>query len=251
MNFIKNPNIPEKQVSKILIDKKIQKDIQDSLEKIGVAIIKTDSKERLYSAVNSHPDMSFVHIRENIIVVEPTTKADMIYMLEKEGFRVIRGETVLESRYPKSIHYNVCIIAGFAIHNTKYTDPILRELIDKEDMDWVHVNQGYSKCSISVVNKNSIITSDNGIAKIMERKGFDVLHIPPQKTIKLKGLDYGFIGGASGLLKDDIWALTGALDTLESAKEIEDFIKQKNLQVLSLTKGEVWDIGSIIPLITY
>ena len=35
--------------------------------------------------------------------------------------------------------------------------------------------QGYSKCSICVVNENAIITEDNGIARLLKNSQIDVI----------------------------------------------------------------------------
>ena len=69
----------------------------------------------------------------------------------------------------------------------------------------INVSQGYSKCSLCIVNENSVITEDDGIAEVLKRHNMDVLKISAGDVL-LSGLDYGFLGGLLTL------ALIGTLD---------------------------------------
>jgi len=74
--------------------------------------------------------------------------------------------------------------------------------------------------------------------------------IEPDQNIELYGLDYGFIGGSSGLIDKDKWALSGNFEKLKSADLIYDFLKSKSIKIISLTHNNVVDIGSILPVLT-
>jgi len=138
-----------------------------------------------------------------------------------------------------------------AFHNLKYTDPVLANELISEGVELVHVNQGYAKCSISVVDDSSIITSDPGIAKAAEKKGLDVLLTETEEEIKLPGVKYGFIGGSSGLIDERKWLLTGDILNLKSSEKIIQFLQKKSIDIVYLPGEPVVDIGSIIPLMTY
>jgi hypothetical protein len=112
----------------------------------------------------------------------------------------------------------------------------------------IDIKQGYTKCSISVVDENAIITADIGIAREAEKRGIEALLIEPSQGILLPGLDYGFIGGSSGLLDRDIWPVYGDARKLVSFPSIYDFLSKKNIKILSLSDGNVVDLGGIIPL---
>jgi len=86
------------------------------------------------------------------------------------GILLLKGEAELGPKYPASVYYNAARVGNIVFHNTKYTDKILRENFSKMGIELVHINQGYAKCAISVVNENSIITMDRGIAKVAEKK---------------------------------------------------------------------------------
>lgn len=200
MKYIDVPNLPDGDVSLAVVDKRIEPEIAASMEKSGIKLIKTCPYPGMYEAVACHPDIILHHAGGKNIIYAPGTCSHLVNILSAYGFTPVCGKTYLSPKYPLNISYNVARIGNIAFHNLKYTDPVLREELDKQGVEFVHVNQGYTKCSVSIVDKNSIITSDNGIAKIAEKKGIEVLLIEVDKNIQLKGLDYGFIGGASGLI---------------------------------------------------
>jgi hypothetical protein len=84
----------------------------------------------------------------------------------------------------------------------------------------------------------------------MERYGIECLLIKPG-GIELKGLNYGFIGGASGLLSKKQIAFTGGLESLEDICKLRSFLYEKKFEIKILDKVRLTDYGSIIPLKSY
>lgn len=250
MKYIDIPNLPEKAVKTVIVDGRITYDLEKSLLDYGIRVIKTLEHPLVYSAISYHPDIMLHHIEKEYIIYAPQTHPVLLMRLASEGFKLIEGDSVLTPKYPGSIAYNVARVGNLAFHNLKYTDPILRRELEARNVELVHINQGYAKCSISIVNHNSIITSDAGIAKIAESKGLEVLLIDSEDGIRLQGVDKGFIGGASGLVDCDKWLISGNIDTLKNAQRIYDFLVDRNIEPVSLYGGEVLDIGSILPVLT-
>lgn len=250
MKFIDIPNIPEEKVVLAIVDGRISDNLGKGLTANGIQIIKTKLHPSLYSSVAFHPDMFLHHIGGKSIIYAPGTSKETIMELERYGFQLIRGETKLTNKYPGNISYNAARVGRFVFHNTNYTDSILKKFYLELDVELVHVNQGYAKCAISVVDENSIITMDRGIAKIAEKKGLNVL-VVEETNILLKGLDYGFIGGSTGLVGKNIWAVAGNFETLESSLKIKEFLYNKDKKIISLSDQQVVDIGSIIPICSY
>ena len=248
MRFVESPNVPQAPVKAVLIDGRTDSKIISSLVNLGIEVIKTARHLNLYDAVSYHPDVVIHHLGEEFIVYAPGTSHTMLDELRKLGFSLIEGQTPLNEKYPFNIAYNVARVGDLAFHNTKYTDPLLKKELEKRNIEIIHVKQGYSKCSVSIVNNNSIITSDTGIAKAAESRGVEVLLIDPSKNILLPGLDYGFIGGSAGLIDKDKWAVTGDISSLNSSNEIVNFLSCRKIKIVSLSEGSVIDIGSIIPL---
>jgi len=249
MNLLNIPNIPKKRVRLALVDGRISSGLEKGFSDRGIEIIKTEAHPGLYPAISCHPDAVFHHLGDNLMVYAPGTSMAVVAALEDMGFLLIEGEKPLTAKYPGSVHYNAARVGNLAFHNTRYTDRILRENLCKRGVELVHVNQGYTKCAISVVDENSIITIDRGIAKAAERKGLDVLVIE-EDGILLPGIKSGFIGGATGLIDEKKLAVAGNIYRLKSAMKILDFLSQKGIEHVSLSDEPVMDIGSIIPLLT-
>ncbi|HAA43773.1 MAG TPA: hypothetical protein DCE02_07235 [Ruminiclostridium sp.] len=249
MNFLDIPNLPEKKVNLVLVDGRIGQDIEEKLMSLKINYIKTKPLDSLYPAISYHPDIFFHHLEKNIIVYAPGVCKEILKKLHSLGFELLEGKSRLTSKYPGNICYNGARVGKYFFHNTKYTDSVILEHLKKKDIEIVHVNQGYTKCSVSVVNENSIITMDRGIAKVAEKKGLDVLVID-EDGILLPGIQNGFIGGATCLIDDKKFAVAGNIYRLKSAMKIIDFLSQKGIEHVSLSEEPVTDIGTIIPLLT-
>lgn len=249
MKFLDTPNLPKKRVKLVLVDGRINRNVQSKLISCGIDYIKTKPVNSLYPAISYHPDICFYHLEKNIIVHAPGVCKETLKQLHDFGFQLLKGNSQLTSKYPKNICYNGARIGRYFFHNIKYTDEIIMNYLKKREIEIIHVNQGYTKCSISVVDENSLITMDKGIAKAAEKKGLDVLLIEEDGII-LEGLDKGFIGGSTGLIDKNKWAICGNIEKLKSAKKIYDFLYRKEIEIVCLDDQEPVDVGSIIPLLT-
>ena len=98
---------------------------------------------------------------------------------------------------------------------------------------------------ICTLNGNAIITSDKGIAKVASENGIDVLEIN-EGFIKLRNLSYGFIGGATGLVEENLLAVNGDIETHPDADRIKQFCKKHGTELYMLKSGILEDIGTII-----
>lgn len=156
----------------------------------------------------------------------------------------------LDVYYPNDIPYNACCTERYFIHNLKYTAPELLAAWEKtaahrkEPLLAVSVPQGYTKCNIVCVDENSIITSDAGIEKICVSAGMSVLLIRTGHVL-LPGYSYGFLGGASGRIGEEI-LFNGDLSVHPDFESIREFIEDRNLSCVYFKDYPLTDIGSII-----
>lgn len=243
---MKNPYVPDKKVRCVVVDGR-HLDVVNSLKKMEIEVVMTKRHASLYEAISYHPDIIAHNVGDRQIVLAPDVDENFVEEIKKLNLEVIFGKTVLSRNYPGNIAYNVARLGDYAFHNLKYTDPVLREVLEKKGVKFIHVKQGYTKCNMAIVDNISFITSDAGIYKTALKEGFDCLLIE-QGGIKLNGFDYGFIGGASGLIDKDVFCVAGDLRYHNEYKKIIDFLKYKNKEIIFLSSGEVKDIGSIIPL---
>ncbi|OGO79050.1 MAG: hypothetical protein A2Y23_14530 [Clostridiales bacterium GWB2_37_7] len=247
MNFVHTPNLPINKIKTALVDYRIGAEAEATLVDMGIEVIKTVPCEEFYEAIKGHPDIVVHHVGDNNLVVAPNVFDKLEPVLAKKGFALTKGETWLNRNYPENVAYNVLRVGSIAFHNTKYTDQTILREFEKNKINLIHVNQGYTKCSTCIVDEHSIITSDYKLAMTAMKYGVDCLLIKPGGII-LSGLDYGFIGGSGGLLSKNTMAFTGNLDNIQDNYKIYDYLKGKGIEVKILSRKQIFDIGSIIPL---
>lgn len=248
--YIEIPNLPESFASIVIIDGRSGKDFEGFFEGMGIRLLKTLGCTEVYDAISYHPDIVVHHLGGRDILYAPGIPQEFLDKLKELGFTLLKGESHLEPRYPGDIPYNAARVGRYAFHNTRYTDSILRTELEKRGVDLVHVEQGYSKCSVSVVSEDALITSDSGICKAAAGCGISTLLIEPEPSILLPGLSYGFIGGCTGMIGRGKWAVSGRLDTLKSAPAIREFLGERGVEIVELSNGALKDIGSIIPVLS-
>lgn len=248
--FIKIPNLPQNKASLVALDGRARKTIIDSLQNMGIHVLLTNGCEDLYSAVSYHADMFIHHLGENYIIAAPNAPASFIEKLEDYGFNIIRGDKPITGKYPDDIAYNVARIGDYAVCNRAYTDKTLLKCLHERDVKIVDVKQGYSKCSLSIIDSETVITSDEGLYYALIKYDIDVLKINAG-AIDLPDLDYGFIGGASGLVSSDTVAFAGNIALHPDFQKIKKFLSQHGKQVKVLDSKKMLDVGTIIPLKEY
>jgi len=242
------PNLPSVITNRVLLDTRVAIKCSQTLKLYEIEIIPVPKHDFLTAPVASHPDILLHHLGNEEIIISPNLHPELRNKLSSIGYTLVEGMSVLSSKYPNNIAYNVARVGGKAFHNLKYTDPTLMYYLKRNNIKCIHVPQGYSKCSICIINKDAIITSDKKIAEVARENQIDVLLLPPQKDILLHGLDYGFIGGATGLISSNLLAISGNISHLSSFVEIQSFANKHGVKVLNLFDEPVVDCGSIIAI---
>jgi len=248
--FIKSPNLPENRASLVVLDGRARKTIINSLKDMGIEVLLTTKCTDLYDAVSYHPDIFIHHLWGNHIIAAPNAPADFLRNLEKHGFNIIMGQKSISGKYPDDIAYNVARIGDYAVCNIVHTDKKLLQCLTDRGIRIIDVKQGYSKCSLCIVDNKAVITSDEGLYSTLLKYDFDILKINPG-SICLSGLDYGFIGGASGLISNDTVAFAGNIMLHPDYKIIKEFLLRHGKNEKVLDSKELMDIGTIIPLKEY
>ena len=215
-----------------------------NLESVGLQVIPTIKIDSLYDAIATHADIQIHYLGNNRFVCAPEAFEHYKKLLPDE-FELIIGSKTLSGKYPDDIAYNAAALKKYVICNSAYTAIEILSEYKSMSKEILNVRQGYSKCNICVVNGNAIITSDRGIAKEVSAHGIDVLEIEPGH-IKLRNLNYGFIGGATGLIRENILAVNGDINTHPDSNRIKQFCKKNGVELFSLKDGILEDIGTII-----
>lgn len=214
-------------MKKIYLSKNAHPVLMEYLENKGWSIGVVSGSANLQTGISSHPDIYMCKMgvldEAPVFYGDPHKLADI---------------------YPADVPYNAACTGKYFIHNLKYTDPILLEYAKNSGLVLIDIRQGYSKCSIAVIDEDSVITSDEGAAKVLKANGLDVLLIE-KGFIRLPGYNYGFIGGTCGRVGDEI-IFNGDMTLHPDHHRITAFVKSKGLTVKYFEGYEPEDIGSII-----
>ena len=234
----------------LIIDERMRYIEKQTLKSLGYKLIEIKKSINVYPEISSHVDIFACKIKDKIIV-EKSAYNILRNKLNNDENILMSGETIISGDYPNDINYNVCIVGDNAIHNFKYTDSKILEELEKNKFELINVKQGYSNCSIAVIDENSIILSDRGLYNNLKNSGLDVLfldYIPDIKLFDENG-EYspknGFIGGAISRISDNI-VVFGDLDKIDYYGNIRKFIENRNLDIIDFKGLDVIDYGGVI-----
>jgi hypothetical protein len=174
--------------------------------------------------------------------------AALFNVLGSLGIKVIEGGKTLSRNYPEDIAYNVARIGRYAVHNTRHTDQVLRYYLEEAGIEFIHVNQGYTKCSVAALSDNKALTSDFLIHEKLKSFNIDCMYVNP-KFIRLKGYDNGFIGGSTGLIDEKIFLSTGKIFDEDISLDLKKFIESAGYIYEEASSQQITDLGTLIPII--
>ena len=245
--MLSNPFIPIKSADTVIVAGDADAEIIDSLKKLKLNIIPTIKCLDIDDSISYHPDIVIHPVNYNTLVIAPNVFDYYKDVLKGTKLKLIQGEKKLGVKYPDDIAYNIGRMYGIAIHNIKYTDEVLKFHLKKEGLKFIEVKQGYSKCSMAIVDEQSAITADKPIYQELSVKGYSILLIEPG-YIELKNQKYGFIGGSTGNYSKETFLFSGILDGHPDKENILKFLKSKNKTINFLSSKNIVDIGTIISL---
>ena len=204
-----------------------------------------DSK--VYSSVSSHPDIYFFQLDHNILIHAPAVPEDLLQGLKKNGMDLIKGESDPGSAYPETARYNAVRVGRMVFHDLRCTDPAILKKARETGLRTIHVAQGYTRCSVLLLNDRALMTSDRGIARAAVELGIEVLLIAPGH-ISLPGERHGFIGGAGCRLPGDSVVLLGDIAHHPDAVRIKGFFEEQGVNLISLPGLTLYDAGGLMIL---
>ena len=234
----------------LLIDERMRDVEKQTLKNLGYELIEIKKSINVYPEISSHVDIFACKVKDKIIVEKSAYKM-LKNKLNNDENILISGETMISYDYPNDIKYNVCIVGNKAIHNFKHTDSKITQELEKNKFERINVKQGYSNCSIAVIDEKSIILSDRGLYNNLKNSGLDILfldYIPDIKLFDENG-EYsqkkGFIGGAISRIDENV-VVFGDLDKIDYYGNIRNFIESRNLKIIDFEGLDVVDYGGVI-----
>lgn len=202
-------------------------------------IVRTKSNKNLMKGLDTHTDILVHQLPSGELVVDREN-----FEYYKKIFpdkNILPSHSILSKKYPKDAPLNAFSFKNYFIHNLKFTDKVLLDYYKNSGYEMINIKQGYGKCSCLVTN-DFIITSDGGIYESL--RDFIPIYKINHGEIKLQNFNYGFIGGASGVLGKKIF-FTGDFSYNSSHEEILKIINKYNYEIEILSKDPIEDFGSI------
>lgn len=225
-----------------IVDYRISDEEINNLSQLGCEVLICPPLKTLYPAVSGHPDMLMHIVDKNTIIVHKDMDESFISILRSLGKEIIFSKSTVGNSYPQDIILNAVNLKDIFMHNVKYTDSTLFNLISNKKI--INVNQGYTKCSTAILSDRALMTSDKGIANAALESKLDVLVLPPG-DILLPGLNYGFIGGCCGLFDEKLLCFYGDIREYKYGTEILNFLKRHNIEPFALKSGKLIDRGTL------
>ncbi|MBQ2696162.1 MAG: hypothetical protein IJF61_02545 [Clostridia bacterium] len=199
--------------------------------------------KELDEPVSCHPDMVLFAPEKGTLICAKEVFEDYQKLLSPYGVRLVQGKSNLMRDYPKDIAYNVLYTSVGAFARFDSTDARVTDFLEKQKVQKHNVNQGYARCS-TVSFGAAVITADTTISEAGKAAGLSVLKIN-SGFVSLPGYDYGFLGGASGVLEDNTVAFFGDLSTHPDGEKIRRFISENGYVCSDVPGTPLLDIGTI------
>ncbi len=244
MKFIERPNLPQTRVRLAAISETAG-EAAKKLKELGIDTIKIPSIDTLPAGISSHADLQLLHINSNKFITCSEHLFDHADIKKKSEITAIVAPT---SDYPSDVPLNAAIVGKYIICNPKTVSHLVLEFAANNGLTVIPVSQGYSKCSVCILNESAIITDDIGIYRATQNFLNDVTLVQ-KKSIVLKGYNYGFIGGCCGKLSMNTIAFNGELSSHSDCNDIVDALQRNKLEVVELKNDVLEDIGSILPIL--
>ena len=239
------PNLPEKKISKAVVSSIISDKIFNRLCELEIQPLKLYGSMNCDIAVKHHPDLYLINSGESLYHFAKNICSIKGNLLSK--YIEVEYPNRKHNKYPEDVLLNAVFLGDKLICCKKYVHTDILEYAEQNKINTINVNQGYTKCNICIVNDNSIITEDFGIAKKLTENNFEVLLLE-KHFVNLPGYQYGFIGGASGKISSDKIAFYGDIKKHPEYKNIYNFLFKRNVEPVSLSYEPLTDYGSLIPI---
>lgn len=188
-----------------------------------------------------HADMQMLNLNGNLFV-NGNCKG-VIKTLDKLKVSYIKCDGI-GSRYPDNVALNAALVGGVLLCKEKALHSNVKEYCVKNSIKVLNVNQGYTKCSTLILNRNTIITDDESVEKVSLINNINVLKIS-KGDIVLDNQTEGFIGGASAVIDNTVYFF-GDITLHHDGIKIVEFLGVNNLDYECVIPGRLVDIGGIV-----
>ena len=243
VRFLKNPNLPGNKVATVYadIDDIALKNVFNNL---SIKVVNVKENSFLDVPVSRHADILMNYIGKSTFLSDKH-QIELCKFIEDNNGKSVIIENI-HSPYPNDCLLNFADIGDYIICNKSILTGEIVDLLPKKTV--IEVKQGYSKCSVCICKRNTIITDDISVYNaILPYDNINSLLIE-KGSVHINKYDYGFIGGCCGLIDKNLLLFNGDLSLHSDFDKIKNFLYDNNINYIDIKGKPLTDIGSIIPI---
>lgn len=230
-----------------IVDCRIPAASLSRLRELDFEVIPMPRADYLDTPVSAHPDMLvflsfgklFCHLK-----YYQNHRGIIDKIAEISGLELVVSNEPTSAEYPCDVLFNCVLLGDRLLCNQHTLSKLILAEATSRNLEIIHTNQGYTKCSVCKVSDNAIITADKSIYKACVASGIDTLLVSPN-SVGLNGYNCGFIGGTSGNDGKNIY-FCGDISLHPDGKKIVEFCKAYGKRAVSLSNEGLYDVGSIL-----
>lgn len=242
--IMNTPLLPKNRIKSCIIGECYYNEIKE-LTDLGINCITIPQNKTLDKEISCHADILTFNCGNGTILAEGGIAGELQSKLT--GCNIIPvGE--ITSPYPKDVGLNAFFDGRRLFCNTKYIKEELHNFCIDNNIEIIHTNQGYTKCSICAVSENAVITEDDGLPSLLNIYQCDVLKIS-KGFVSLSDEHYGFIGGATAKISDKELYVSGDISAHPDFYKIKAFTDKYNISLIYNKNRLLTDFGGIINII--
>ncbi len=231
----------------VLADERISDKCRRGLELRGFFPILLPPHPALPEPICSHPDSLIFYTRRELFTpAEYCERAAYVFSDIREyapDIKIHFTSDILGSKYPEDARMNAKPLGDKLLLNKRTVSDAILSFAGEKGLDIVNTRQGYPACTALSLD-GLVITADEGIKRALRDTNIKTAMID-YGGISLPPYDTGFIGGASGVYKDQVFFL-GDCKTHPSCDIIERELKAYGYSPISLSDEPLSDLGGLI-----
>ena len=242
--FLKNPNIPDNKVTAALadIDDFI---LKNAFDELSIKVVNVTENPLLDDPISRHADILGNYVGKSTFLADKN-QIELCRFIENSGGKSVLTDNI-KSPYPQDCLLNFADIGDYIICNKYILTEKIAEFLPHKEI--ISVKQGYSKCSLCICKRNTIITDDTSIYNTVSQYDNIKSLLVEKGSVRLKNYSYGFIGGCCGLIDKNTLLFNGDLSTHSDFDKIRNFLYDNGVNYVDIKGKPLTDIGSIIPIL--
>lgn len=222
-----------------IIDQRTPLEVKKNLEKYTDDIFEFSSNNITYNSISGHPDI-FVFQDINKLILAPNTPNDLLNFLDKKAVNYSFGIDSVGKNLDTSVLYNCLSNQNYFFCKKGKPDISIENWCSSKQL--INIPQSYARCSMFAI-ENNIITSDKGIAKVLEKLQIAYFYFEPSE-IRIIDHKNGFIGGTMGITDKTVYFLGNILKH-KDGKALKKYISHLEKDIICLGNDYLYDGGGI------